>query len=109
MTAAFSSALGDLHADTDLATPADYRRGGQGPASRVRVIRSVLEPQAAPLGLALRARADTVSVRAADCPQLRTGDTFTLDPDTTPTLLTVTEAPELDVEGLSYTANVRRS
>ena len=64
---AFDDALTTLHADADLSAPADYRQGGQGPVARVRVIRAVLEPEAAPLGLHLRARADTLSVRVGDC------------------------------------------
>ena len=104
----FATALATLHADPNLSLPADYRRGGQGPALRVRVVRSVLEPEAAPLSLNLKARADTLSVRAADCPHLAQGDTFTLHPDTAPELLTVT-GTEPDTEGLSFTATVRRS
>ena len=105
---AFDDALTTLHADADLSAPADYRQGGQGPAARVRVIRAVLEPEAAPLGLNLRARADTLSVRVADCPSLSKDDTFTMDPDTAPTLLTVIDTVP-DAEGLSFTATVRRS
>lgn len=105
---AFASALADLHADPDLSVPADYRRGGEGPATRLRVVRSVLEPDAAPLGLKLTARADTLAVRAADCPGLAVSDTFTLTPDTAPELLTVTSITS-DAEGLSFTAIVRRS
>ena len=105
---AFERMTNSVFANTDLSLPADYRRGGQGPALRVRVVRSVLEPEAAPLSLNLKARADTLSVRAADCPHLAQGDTFTLHPDTAPELLTVT-GTEPDTEGLSFTATVRRS
>lgn len=104
----FADAMADIFADTDMTVPADYRRGGQGPASRIRVVRSVREPGMQALGLELRARADMISVRVADAPHLAPGDSFTFDPDTAPTIVKVIEAPELDGQGLSYTAVIRR-
>jgi hypothetical protein len=104
----FATALATLHADPNGATPADYRQGGQGPAARVRVIRAVAEPEAAPLGFNLKARADTLQVRMADCPHLAMSDTFVLFPDTAPELVTVTQTA-LDAEGMSFIAVVRRS
>jgi hypothetical protein len=104
----FATALATLHTDANLAVPADYRRGGAGPAARVRVIRAVLEPDAAPLGFNLKARADTLAVRAADCPNLAPGDSFTLAPDTAPTVVVVTTLTP-DAEGLSFTAITRRA
>lgn len=104
----FDTALATLHADANMSLPADYRRGGQGPATRVRVIRAVLEPEAAPLGLSIKARADTISVPIATCPDLAMSDTFTLNPDTAPTIVTVTQFVR-DAEDTEFTAIVRRS
>lgn len=105
----FNTALATLHADRNLSLPADYRRAGHGPPARVRVIRSVVEPDAAPLGLSIKARADTIAVPIADCPHLAKDDTFTLNPDTAPEIVTVTPQITRDAEDTEFTAIVRRS
>lgn len=105
---AFDDAIEDLHADTDLTALVDYRQGGQGPATRIRVIHTVLEPSRAPFGMTLQARADQVQVRLADAPQLAAGDSLTFDPDTTPWVGVITAPVERDAENLSITARIRR-
>ena len=104
----FRTALATLHADTNLSIPADYRQGGQGPATRLRVIHTVLEPSRAPFGMTLQARADQVTVRLADAPHIGPNDSFTFDPDGTPWVGVVTSAPERDAENLSATCRIRR-
>lgn len=108
MSDPFDEMLEDLHNDDAFGLDADYRRGGNGIPVRVRIRRSIIEPNESPLGLRIKARADTISVRLADCPHLAKDDQFTVDPDTNPTILVVTEI-ERDAEGLSATATVRRS
>lgn len=103
----FDTALATLHADSNLAVPVDYRRGGQGPAARIRVVHSILEPSRAPFGQALKARADQVAIRLADAPHIAAGDSLTFDPDGTPWVGVIT-TKELDAEGLSATCQLRR-
>lgn len=105
---AFDDAIEDLHADTDLSALADYRQGGQGPATRLRVMHTVLEPSRAPFGMTLQARADQVTVRLADAPHIGPNDSFTFDPDGSPWVGVVTSAPERDAENLSATCRIRR-
>lgn len=105
----FNTALATLFADRNMTVEAEYRRGGQGPAARVRVKRAVIEPDAAPLGLTIRARADAIAVPIADCPHLAKDDTFTLNPDTAPEIVTVTPQITRDAEDTEFTAIVRRS
>lgn len=104
---AFADALADLHGDVDLTVPADYRRGKSGPATRIRVAHTVLEPSRAPFGKQLKARTDQVQIRLADAPHLAAEDTLTFDPDGTPWVAVITST-ELDAEGLSATCQIRR-
>lgn len=103
----FDTALATLHADANMAIPADYRRGGNGIPVRIRIVRSTIVGDEAPLGMRIKAREDVVSVRLVDAPHLAKDDHLTVDPDSTPTILVVTSA-ELDAEGRSFTATVRR-
>jgi hypothetical protein len=103
----FAAALRTLHAHPNGPVPADYRRGGQGPAARVRVVHTILEPSRAPFGMQLKARADQLQVRLSDAPHLAQSDTFTMDPDGAPWIAVVTSV-ELDAEGLSATCIIRR-
>lgn len=104
---AFDDALEDLHADQDLAVPADHRQGGQGPAARIRVGHTILEPSRAPFGQALKTRIDQVQVRIADVPALAPNDTLTFDPDGTPWVAVITTR-EIDAEGLTWLCQARR-
>lgn len=103
----FDTALATLHADANGPVPADYRRGGQGPATRIRVVHTILEPSRAPFGMELRGRADQVQIRLADAPSLAPDDSLTFDPDGTPWVGVIAKI-ERDAEGLSATCQIRR-
>lgn len=103
----FDTALATLHADTNTTVPADYRQGGQGPASRIRVAHTILTPARAPFGMQIKGRADQVQLRLSDAPAVAPGDSLTFDPDGTPWVAVVTTV-EPDAEGLSATCMLRR-
>lgn len=104
----FATALATLHADTNATSLVDYRQGGRGPAARIRVIHTILEPSRAPFGQALNTRTDEVQVRIVDAPYLAPNDSLTFDPDGTPWIGVISSKPELDAEGTAYTARLRR-
>lgn len=104
----FDTALAAIHAHPDLSLPADHRVGGQGPATRIRVIRSIETPDAVAFGQGMRGQRDTYAIRRADVPGLAAGDSLTLNPDTAPEIVKLIEPPAIDIEGLTFTVAVRR-
>ncbi|MCW3477361.1 head-tail joining protein [Limobrevibacterium gyesilva] len=105
----FEAALRTLHADPNLSVPADYQPGGQGPATSIRVTRVTREARFDAFQ-PVKQHGEDLSIRRIDAPALAKADTLTLYDPTRPgpELVVVLEA-NLDHEGLTWTATVRRA
>lgn len=99
----FAAALGDILADPHVATDAEWRQGGAGPPMPVRVVRSSPDRVAAAFDAAVIQATDVLTAAVADIPDLASGDSFTLGPDT----LVVTHA-ERDALRLAWRVHCRR-
>ncbi len=114
MTNPFATALLTLHRDPALSVPARYRQQNAGPPFPIRVIRMVDE-KGRDVYQRVRAHTEMVQVRRVDAPMLAVGDTLEIHDAADPLnprtceMLVVSEAPELDSNGLAWTACTRRA
>jgi hypothetical protein len=99
----FAAALRDILADPHVATTAEWRQGGAGPAVAVRVVRSSPDRVAGAFDAAVIQATDVLTVAVADVPDLAAGDSVTLGSD----VLTVTHA-ERDALGVAWRVYCRR-
>jgi hypothetical protein len=100
---AFAAAAVTLSADPNLGAAADYRRGGIGPATSLRVVRSSPDRVASAFDTPLLQATDVLTVPVASIPDPQAGDTFEVESD----LLTVQHA-ERDAAGAAWRVLCRR-
>ncbi len=100
---AFAAAVATLAADPNLGTAADYRRGGIGPATSLRVVRSSPDRIASAFDTPLLQATDVLTVPVASITDPQAGDTFEVEGD----LLTVQHA-ERDAAGAAWRVLCRR-
>ncbi len=103
MSTVFEIAMGRLMADPNIGVDADYRAGGQGPATAVRIVRNMGSAENIQAAFRTRATNDrTIDVLAADCSPAK-GDTWTLADGT---ILTALDA-DRNESGTIWTVTVR--
>ncbi len=100
---AFAGAMTAIVADPNLGSDADYRRGGIGPATAVRVVRSSPDRAASAFDTPLLQATDVLTVPVASVADPQAGDTFVVQGD----LLTVQHA-ERDAAGAAWRVLCRR-
>ncbi len=100
---AFAAAMAAIVADPNLGADADYRRGGIGPATSLRVVRSSPDRVASAFDTPLLQATDVLTVPLASVTDPQAGDTFAVQGD----LLTVQHA-ERDSAGAAWRVLCRR-
>jgi hypothetical protein len=100
---AFAAAAATLAADPNLGADAGYRRGGIGPATSLRVVRSSPDRVASGFETPLLQATDVLMVPVASIADPQAGDTFDVQGD----LLTVQHA-ERDAAGAAWRVLCRR-
>ncbi len=100
---AFAAATATLAADPNLGTDADFRRGGSGPATSLRVVRSSPDRVASAFDTPLLQATDVLTVPLASVTDPQAGDTFDVQGD----VLTVQHA-ERDAAGAAWRVLCRR-
>lgn len=99
----FAAALSDILADPHVGVAAEWRLGGVGPPVAVRAVRSSPDRVASAFDTAVIQATDVLTVAVADVPDVASGDSFALGPDT----LVVTHA-ERDALGVAWRVFCRR-
>jgi hypothetical protein len=99
----FAAALGDILADPHVGVDAEWRQGGIGPPVAVRVVRSSPDRVTTAFDTAVIQATDVLTVAVGDVPDLASGDSFALGPDT----LVATHA-ERDALGVAWRVFCRR-
>jgi hypothetical protein len=99
----FAAAAATLAADPNLGADAEYRQGGIGPATALRVVRSSPDRVASAFDTPLLQATDVLTVPVASVTDPQAGDTFDVQGD----VLTVQHA-ERDSSGAAWRVLCRR-
>lgn len=99
----FAAALGDILADPHVGVDAEWRQGGAGPPTPVRVVRSSPDRVATAFDAAVIQATDVLTVAVADLPDLASGDSVTVGSD-----VLIVQHAERDAIGVAWRVFCRR-